>query len=332
MSRCSNLVGSATGKENEADRGASTILHSACRSRIRCGRPCDPHVAGTHRIRSTGALADRLHLLFGYMHHWRLFVLTGLAGGLLAAENGSPAGDPFTAYHRAIESRLSAMLARDQAQTRESARSASDLETRTEPDESGKLELMAFVNRFWGGREREFATALDRLQRLRSRLEPILASVGVPRELVALALVESGAQPLATSPRRARGLWQLIPETAQQYGLAVNASSDQRIDLEPATRAAARYLRDLYARFRDWPLALAAYNAGPKAVQDALNKGHMSTFSQLSSARLLPAETRSYVPAVLAAMRLVRATLVTAPGWETERREARVYATAGVPN
>src|SRR5262249_6584800 len=141
------------------------------------------------------------------------------------------------------------------------------------------------------------------------------------------------AQPLALSPRQARGgLWQFIPETARRYGLTVSAAKDERVQLESATRAAARYLRDLNDRFGSWPLALAAYNAGENAVQAAREKGRARTFSQLSAAGLLSAETRAYVPAVLAAMGLLGKTQPDAETPERTTAAARVYATSGVAN
>jgi hypothetical protein len=72
--------------------------------------------------------------------------------------------------------------------------------------------------------------------------------------------------------------------------------------MKKATRAAARYLRDLHLRFGDWPLALAAYNAGEDAVQKAMQRGESNDFGDLSRQKLLPAETRAYVPAVLAGL------------------------------
>jgi membrane-bound lytic murein transglycosylase D len=105
-----------------------------------------------------------------------------------------------------------------------------------------------------------------------------------------------------------------------------------RIQLELATQAAARYLRDLYGRFGSWPLALAAYNAGESAVQAALDKARATTFSQLSAAGLLPAETRAYVPAVLAAMGLLGTSQPAAQAAGKTRVDAWVYATAGVAN
>jgi hypothetical protein len=196
--------------------------------------------------------------------------------------------------------------------------------------ERNEMDIKVFARRFWGGREAGFIAALDRLQRLRPLLEPILDSEGVPRQLEAVVLIESGAQPLATSPRQARGLWQFIPETARQYGLTVNDRKDERVQLESATRAAARYLHDLYSHFGDWPLALAAYNAGQNAVADALEEGKASTFGQLSSAGLLPRETLDYVPAVLAAMQLLGSPEPALPAAVKSQSSDWVYASTGV--
>jgi membrane-bound lytic murein transglycosylase D len=199
------------------------------------------------------------------------------------------------------------------------------------PKQNSEAEIKAFARQYWGGRQMEFAAAFDRLRQLRPALESILGAEGVPKELVAVVLVESGAQPLALSPRQARGLWQFIPETARRYGLTVTPGKDDRVQVESATHAAARYLRALYDRFGSWPLALAAYNAGENAVQAALDKGRARTFSELSAAGLLPAETRNYVPAVLAAMGLL-GTQSDAPTPERRRGDAWVYASAGAVN
>lgn len=261
----------------------------------------------------------------------RLLLTTCFGVGLLVAQDGPAASDPFAAYHLATDSQLSAILEHRQAQTL-SNREIAPIEQTSVPSESKAEEIKAFARRFWGGREGELAAALDRLRGFRPILEPILDGEGVPRELIAVVLVESGAQPLAISPRQARGLWQFIPETARQYGLTVGEGIDERIFVEPATRAAARYLRDLHGHFGDWPLALAAYNAGQRAVEGALEKGRGSTFWQLTSAGLLPAETRSYVPAVLAAMQLLGPAQSKPPASATARHESWVYALAGVVN
>lgn len=146
--------------------------------------------------------------------------------------------------------------------------------------------------------------ARARVDQLRPWVEPILRSEGIPAEMTAVLLVESAGNPLALSPKGARGLWQFMPETARRYGLRVDAERDDRLDLELSTRAAARYLRDLHQRFGDWPLALAAYNAGAVQVERAVRRGGAPDFWRLSAQGLLPQETRAYVPAVFRAMPL----------------------------
>ncbi len=142
--------------------------------------------------------------------------------------------------------------------------------------------------------------APTRVDLLRPVVEPILRSHGVPPELVAVMLVESGGRALALSPKGARGPWQLMPDTARRYGLRVDQIQDDRIDLFKATDAAAQYLHDLYGQFGDWKLALAAYNTGEINVQSAIQRAGSQDFYQLANLRILPLETRNYVPRVLA--------------------------------
>jgi hypothetical protein len=145
-------------------------------------------------------------------------------------------------------------------------------------------------------------SALSRIALLRPTLDPILREVGIPTELTAVVLVESGADPMALSPKGARGIWQLMPATARRYGLIVDNAEDDRVDVEKSTRAAAHYLRDLYSEFGSWPLALAAYNTGEHNLQSAIERSRSTDFAVLSSLGLLPPETRNYVPAVFAAV------------------------------
>ncbi len=141
---------------------------------------------------------------------------------------------------------------------------------------------------------------------LAGRTEPWLSPVanvlgrhGLSAEFLGVAAIESGFNPSALSPAGARGLWQLMPETARRYGLKVQAGQDERLDPVKSTAAAARYLKDLYAQFQDWPLALAAYNAGERRVQRSLDRSGAKDFWALSRISALPEETRRYVPAVL---------------------------------
>jgi soluble lytic murein transglycosylase-like protein len=143
--------------------------------------------------------------------------------------------------------------------------------------------------------------ALARYNSYRDILTRILIEEKLPLEVLSVALVESGFNPLALSPKGARGIWQLMPDTARRYGLTVAPGDDHRTHPELATRAAARYLQDLHRMFGDWELALAAYNAGEGRVQRAIELAGARDFNELARRKLLPLETRNYVPAVLAA-------------------------------
>jgi soluble lytic murein transglycosylase-like protein len=143
-------------------------------------------------------------------------------------------------------------------------------------------------------------SALARYVVYREPLTRILHEENLPPELLAVALVESGFNPLALSPKGARGIWQFMPSTAQRYGLAVGPMNDHRTHPEHSTRAAARYLRDLYRQFDDWKLALAAYNWGEDKVQRVIDRTGVRDFDEMARRGLLPAETRKYVPTVLA--------------------------------
>jgi len=94
-----------------------------------------------------------------------------------------------------------------------------------------------------------------------------------------------------------------MPGTARQYGLVVNANQDDRLDVLKSTAAAAQYLHALHDQFGDWPLALAAYNAGPNRVVHGIDRINARNFWALSRDFALPDETRDYVPRVLAVMR-----------------------------
>ena len=169
----------------------------------------------------------------------------------------------------------------------------------------------------------------QRVDALGSRVQPILSKEGVPGQLAAVMQIESAGDPLALSRKGARGLWQLMPDTARRYGLRVDDRMDERLDLEKATTTAARYLRDLYSQFGSWSLALAAYNTGEQNLQRAIDRARSRDFPTLSALGFLPAETRNYVPAVLAAMGS-QPQSTASPAWNA--RPARlVYATSEEP-
>jgi membrane-bound lytic murein transglycosylase D len=127
------------------------------------------------------------------------------------------------------------------------------------------------------------------------------AAEGLPEELVWLAETESTFNPRARSPVGARGLFQLMPDTAKSLGLSLRPY-DQRLHPAKSARAAAKYLKKLHARFGDWPLAIAAYNGGESRVARTLQARRATDFAGIASH--LPAETRLYVPRVLATIKV----------------------------
>jgi membrane-bound lytic murein transglycosylase D len=126
-----------------------------------------------------------------------------------------------------------------------------------------------------------------------------LQKEGVPPELAYLPAIESHFSHQAEGAGTV-GLWQFTSGTARRYGLMVTSQVDERRDPELASRAAARLLRDLYDQFGRWGLVLAAYNAGPARVQQALDRNPGADFWQLLDRGSLPAHTKEYVPKVLA--------------------------------
>lgn len=145
------------------------------------------------------------------------------------------------------------------------------------------------------------AAGLRRSGRYRPVIQRILADEGVPQELIYLAQIESGFLPRAKSNKSAVGMWQFVQFRGRQYGLLQTSASDDRLDPEKATRAAARHLHDLYAEFGDWYLAMAAYNCGPGCVERAVERTGYADFWELCNRNVLPRETANYVPAILAA-------------------------------
>lgn len=130
--------------------------------------------------------------------------------------------------------------------------------------------------------------------------EEALESYRLPLELKYLPVIESALNPRAVSRVGATGLWQFMISTAKHYGLKVNSLVDERRDPLKSSYAAAQYLSDLYKIFGDWNLVIAAYNCGPDKLNRAIHRsGGSRDYWQIYP--YLPAETRGYVPAFIAA-------------------------------
>jgi membrane-bound lytic murein transglycosylase D len=167
-----------------------------------------------------------------------------------------------------------------------------------------------WVEQFQTKRRRDFAVFLVRKEKYASMISEKLAARDMPQDLIYLAMIESGFNPTATSPAKARGLWQFIEGTAERYGLTVNRRVDERTDPAKSTEAALSYLGDLHEQFGSWYLAAAAYNTGENRVarimRNTTGSERGSEESYYEIADLLPRETADYVPLMIAAARIAK--------------------------
>ncbi|HWP84526.1 MAG TPA: LysM peptidoglycan-binding domain-containing protein [Terriglobia bacterium] len=163
------------------------------------------------------------------------------------------------------------------------------------------------IHYFTKGRGRAtLEAALKRSGRYREMILRILKEEGVPQDLIYLAQVESGFEPRARSYASAVGMWQFLAWRGKEYDLDRTWWEDERMDPEKATRAAARHLRDLYNRFGDWYLAMAAYHCGPECVARGVERTGYADFWELSRRRMFGPQTRNYVPVIIALITIAR--------------------------
>lgn len=134
-------------------------------------------------------------------------------------------------------------------------------------------------------------------------IEEIFDYYGLPKELKAVAIIESALNPTATSRVGAKGMWQFMYNTARQYNLKITSYVDERMDVVKSCHAAAKYLRDSYTIFGDWSLAISSYNCGIGNVNKAIRRAGSREFWDIY--RYLPRETRGYVPSFVAALYLM---------------------------
>lgn len=163
--------------------------------------------------------------------------------------------------------------------------------------------VAAYIN-FFANTEKGHNTLLHSFQRAgryRAMIERIMSEEGVPHDLIYLAVAESGFQPRAVNVRsRAGGMWQFMPHG--EYGLTRNSYVDERFDPEKSTRAYARYMKYIYGQLGDWYLSMASYDWGTGNIQRAVEKTGYADFWELYRRNNLPAETKNYVPEILAAI------------------------------
>ncbi len=162
-------------------------------------------------------------------------------------------------------------------------------------------QVRAYLVYFSTERKDTIRRYLSRSTRYLPMIKDTFQEYGLPDDLAYLAMIESGFVNKAASHAGAVGMWQFIRGTGVRYGLAIDGYVDERRDPEKATRAAARYLLDLYKQFGSWYLAAASYNCGEGRVQRELNQSSHKNFWELSANMCLPSETKNYVPQMIAA-------------------------------
>jgi membrane-bound lytic murein transglycosylase D len=160
--------------------------------------------------------------------------------------------------------------------------------------------VLGYIHFFSSRGHKTLVGGLQRSGRYRPMIQRILDEEGLPQELIHVAQAESGFIPRALSRKAAGGMWQFLKWRGNEYGLQQTRYTDDRMDPEKATRAAARHLRDLYQEFGDWYLAIAAYNCGPVVVERAVERTGYADFWEIRSRGALPLETTNYVPVILA--------------------------------
>jgi len=217
------------------------------------------------------------------------------AGGTSGAQDAGAAGAPPAPIDEIADLALPAEPRLKERAERELASLQHDLPlTTTDP-------VLSYMNFFETPRGRAIvARGLRRAGRYREMIARVLREEGVPQDLIYVAQAESAFEPLALSRARALGIWQFVAGTGARYSLDHTWWVDERRDPEKSTRAAARYLRDLYGMFGDWYLALAAYNTGENNVMRAVERTGYADFWELYRRNALPKQTRNYVPIILA--------------------------------
>lgn len=161
-------------------------------------------------------------------------------------------------------------------------------------------QVAMWVKFFTGKGRHHFINYTQRAGRYAPVLSKIMTDNGLPRDLIYLAMAESGFQNHAKSWAKAVGPWQFMPYTGKKFGLNIDWYIDERRDPLKATIAAANYLKTLYNLFGSWELAAAGYNAGEGKINRAIRMYGTKDFWDISKGRYLRPETKNYVPKIMA--------------------------------
>ena len=276
------ITDSAMRPRSPLERGpARGESHGRDEARGELGRSADPHLASQHSVESA-----------------RTGEIDALDDGDGEEDQDAPSLEALTALP--VDDTGASPETRQRA-AEAVAEESNDLQIELNDAVLGCIALYQGRLRDW------FGAALARGGRYLPTMRAVLASEGLPQDLVYMALVESAFKPHALSRARARGVWQFIPSTGRRFGLRQTSWLDERSDPEKATRAAARYLRELHDLFGSWDLAMASYNAGENAVLRAIQRHHTQDFWTLRRTRSLRRETRNYVPMIHAAIVVAKA-------------------------
>jgi len=191
--------------------------------------------------------------------------------------------------------------------------------------------VLSYVELFQGRLRGFIEDGLERGSQYLGMIQDVFRAEGLPLDLAYVPLIESAFKPNALSRAKAKGVWQFVRSTAKENGLRHDWYVDERSDPEKATRAAARYLKTLHSMFDgDWHLALASYNGGPGRVQRAMKRSGIDDFWELSGRpKLLPRETREYVPMILAAIVIARNPAQY--GFDLQPHDTLAYETVKLP-
>lgn len=168
-------------------------------------------------------------------------------------------------------------------------------------------EVKRWVQYFQGPGRRWFKTWLERSHKHKTQIHRLLDRADLPRDLLYLAMIESGFSAKAVSSASAVGPWQFMEPTARQYGLEINDWKDERRDFTKSTEAAIRYLKKLYKEFGNWYLVGAAYNTGEGRVRRQIRRYQTRDFWQLARKKAFVDETKNYIPKFIAAVLIAKA-------------------------